>query len=87
MLAVRIDHLDENVKLDSAIATDPISGSRRVTAFEFGTNYWHSKRYRASFNYVLNLLDGDARQIADARTRAGGHKTEHEFLLRLGIAL
>jgi hypothetical protein len=73
--------------VDGAIATDPISGSRHVSAFEFGTNYWHSKRYRATFNYVLNLLEGDAKQIADARTKAGGHRTEHEFLLRLGIAL
>jgi phosphate-selective porin len=86
MLAVRVDHLDEDVNIDMPPATDPMSGSRKVTAFAFGTNYWHSKRFRASFNYVLNVLEGDAKQIADARTKAGG-KTEHEFLFRLGIAL
>jgi predicted porin len=87
MLAIRVDHLNEDVNIDMPPATDPMSGSRKVTAFAVGTNYWHSKRFRASFNYVLNLLEGDAQQIADARAKAGGHKTEHEFLFRLGIAL
>jgi hypothetical protein len=87
MLAARVDHLDETIETDTLLAPDKASGSRKITAFEFGTNYWYSKRYRASFNYVLNHLGGDAGGVSDAVSKLNGHKNEHEFLFRLAIAL
>jgi hypothetical protein len=87
MLAARFERLDETVKTNRALATDPLSGARKIGALEFGVNYWHSKRYRATFNYVLNFLNGSAGGIDDARAKLAGHKNEHEFLFRLGIAL
>jgi hypothetical protein len=88
MVAARVDHLDEKITTNTALAKDPTVGSRQVTAFELGVNYWYSKRFRASFNYVLNHFGGDAGGIADAKSKlADGTSNEHEFLFRLGIAL
>jgi phosphate-selective porin len=88
MLAVRVDHLDENITTDTALAKDPTRGSRQVTAAELGVNYWYSKRFRGSFNYVLNHIDGDAGGVTDTLAKlSSGTKDEHEFLFRLGIAL
>jgi len=87
MLAARVDHIDETIDTDTALKPDKASGARKVTALEFGANYWYSKRYRATFNYVLNMLGGDSAGIADAEKKLNGHKNEHEFLFRLGIAL
>jgi hypothetical protein len=87
MLALRVERLDEKITTNTALASDPLTGTRKVTALEFGINYWHSKRYRASFNYVANWLYGTAGAIDDARAKLSGNKIEHEFLGRLGIAL
>lgn len=87
MLAARVDHVDESTSFDTAVKPDKASGSRKVTAYELGVNYWYSKRYRATFNYVLNHFDGDSKGIADTISKAGNNSDEHEFLFRLAIAL
>jgi hypothetical protein len=87
MVAARIDHLDENIALDQGLSVDKVSGKRRVTAYELGVNYWYSKRFRATFNYVLNHFDQDDKAFNDVRAKLGGHSDEHEFLFRLAVAL
>ena len=94
MLAVRVDHLDETIgTTDTPLAKDPTLGTRKVTALDFGVNYWYSKRFRASFNYVLNHFGGDALGITQTSGSAvhgvlsPGTNDEHEFLFRLGVAL
>ncbi|HVU00118.1 MAG TPA: porin [Polyangiaceae bacterium] len=87
MLAARVDHLNETMETNATLSADKASGTRKITAIEFGANYWYSKRYRATFNYVLNLLDGTAGGVADAEKKLDGKKNEHEFLFRLAIAL
>lgn len=88
MVAVRVDHLDEKITTDVALAKDPTVGTRQVNAYELGVNYWYSKRFRASFNYVLNHFGGDAGGISDTKKKlSDGTSNEHEFLFRLGIAL
>ena len=54
-----------------------------MTSWELGVNYWRSKRFRATANYILNHFDGDTPFITGLK----GNKTEHEFAFRLGIAL
>ena len=87
MLAARYEHLDENITFDNAVPSNSVAGTRIINSFEFGANYWYSKRYRATFNYVLNHFDGDSSGIAKVESNIGGHHTEHEFLFRMAIAL
>ena len=85
MLAARVDYLNETISSQDAVATSlksPIEGRTKVTAYELGLNYWYSKRFRATFNYVLNHMDGDTPSIVKLKS-----KNEQEFLFRLGIAL
>jgi len=86
MLAFRAEYLHEEVALESdAVAVnlkDSVVGNTRVTSYQFGINYWHSKRFRATFNYVFNHLSGDTPQIKKLAS-----PNEQEFLFRLGIAL
>jgi phosphate-selective porin len=91
MVALRYEHLDENVTLDSAPASFMVMpdasaiGKTIVDSGELGVNYWHSKRFRATFNYVLNHFG----QGSDASGIVKGLATpwEQEFLFRLAIAL
>lgn len=90
MLAIRVEHLDETIDITptAALPKDPASGSWKVNSFEFGVNYWHSKRYRATFNYVFNEFEGTAPGVSDFKTGTlGGSSGEHEFLLRMAVAL
>jgi hypothetical protein len=87
MLAAKVEHLDETIEFDSPVAGDTISGSHKVTNFTLGANYWYSKRFRASFNYVYNAFGGGAQTVTALRATLGDNKNDHEFLLRLGIAL
>jgi hypothetical protein len=85
MLAARFEYLDESVTEAPQTAAlnlgDPEApGHTKVTSFEFGANYWYSKRFRATFNYVFNHFGGNAGFVTAL-------KDEHEFLFRLGIAL
>src|SRR5262249_47246623 len=58
-----------------------------INSYELGVNYWYSKRFRATFNYVLNDLDGNTAFNATAKSVNGGNSDEHEFLFRLAVAL
>jgi len=64
---------------------NPAVGKTKLTSYEMGVNYWRSKRFRASFNYVLNHFHrgADATPFLNALPSAN----EHEFLFRLAIAL
>jgi hypothetical protein len=81
MLAARLDVLREGLATDGALAS-ALYGNTRLTALTLGANYWHSKRFRATFNYVLNRFGGDTAAVKKLASR-----TEQEFLFRLGIAL
>jgi hypothetical protein len=91
MVAFRYEHLDESVTGDTLPASttatpDPSAfGKTVVDSAELGVNYWHSKRFRATFNYVLNHFG----QGSDASGIVKGLASpwEQEFLFRLAIAL
>jgi hypothetical protein len=88
MLAARVEYADEKLTVDG----DPISsmlglkgsglGETKLTTLTLGANYWISKRFRTTFNYVLNSFGGDTSYVKSLN----GH-SEHEFLFRLAIAL
>jgi hypothetical protein len=90
MIAARYEHLDENVTAASTPALSigpdsPALGKTVVDSGELGVNYWHSKRFRATFNYVLNHFgQGDD---ANATLKVLSSAWEQEFLFRLAIAL
>jgi hypothetical protein len=86
MLTTRLEYLNEKLDLDPNVAAMMLSssaiGTTKVTSWELGVNYWRSKRFRATFNYVLNHFGGDTPLIKGLKS-----KNEQEFLFRLGIAL
>jgi hypothetical protein len=89
MLAFRFEYLDESVTEDASTAAlmlgNKAIGKVKVESFELGVNYWFSKRFRATFNYVLNHFDrGDG---ATAFLKGLSSPNEQEFLFRLAIAL
>jgi len=86
MLALRAERLEEQVALEQDAETrnlgDPSVGTTRVTSYALGLNYWHSKRFRATVNLVLNHFEGNTAQINNLDS-----PTERELLFRLAIAL
>jgi phosphate-selective porin len=97
MLLTRLERLDMDITAtgdnpDSfgigSVGVKGASGTKtQITSWELGVNYWYSKRFRATFNYVLNLLDGDTAQIKATKAINGGNDDEHEFLFRMAVAL
>ena len=87
MLTARVDNLNQTISTDTPTLKDSSVGRLHVVSPMLGVNYWYSKRFRATFNYGLNLLDGTTATVAKAVTKNGEHSAEHEFMLRLGIAL
>ena len=91
MVAARYEHLDENVtertrrRATDRCRTRRRSGRPRSTSWELGVNYWHSKRFRATFNYVLNHFGGEHASVTS--TASDEPLNEQEFLFRLAIAL
>ena len=87
MLTMRLEYLHEKLEADPDLAPlmlpSSALGTTTVTSWELGVNYWRSKRFRATANYVLNHFGGDTSFI----TTGLKSKNEHEFLARLGIAL
>jgi phosphate-selective porin len=89
MLALRLEYLNEEVTEEADAAALslglPAVGKTKVTSLQLGVNYWRSKRFRASFNYVLNHFGrgADATPLLAALPSA----YEQEFLFRLAIAL
>jgi hypothetical protein len=86
MLALRIEHLTEDLtEAAGAVALalgTPVTGRTTVTTYELGVNYWHSKRFRATANYLFNHIGGDTPFVAKLAS-----KNVQEFLFRLAIAL
>jgi hypothetical protein len=86
MIAVRVDYLDEQLLEEpDAMALGLKAsgvGTTKLVAPELGINYWYSRRFRATFNYVLNRFDGTTSYIKGLKS-----KNEHEFLFRFAIAL
>ncbi|MFO0586787.1 MAG: porin [Polyangiaceae bacterium] len=87
MVAARIEDLQEKITTDTPALNNPNVGTIHVIAPELGVNYWYSKRFRATFNYAVNLFQGDTANIAKAKEKNGGGAGEHELMFRLGIAL
>jgi hypothetical protein len=86
MLALRYEHLDETLSENATAAALDLGnkavGRTKVDSGELGLNYWHSKRYRATFNYVVNHFGGDAPFITSLPSAY-----EQELLFRLAVAL
>jgi len=86
VLLFRYEHLDETLTEDATAAAlnlgNKYVGRTKVDAGEIGLNYWHSKRYRATFNYLVNHFGGDTPFITTLPSAY-----EQEFLFRLAMAL
>jgi hypothetical protein len=86
VILIRYEHLDETLSNDAVSAALNLGnksvGRTTIDSGELGINYWHSRRYRATFNYVLNHFGGDAPFITGLPSAY-----EQEFLFRLAIAL
>jgi hypothetical protein len=86
MLALRFEHLNEDVSYEDDAAGMNLGltavGKTKVTSLQAGVNYWHSKRFRATFNYGFYRFAGTAPQITGLADR-----NLHEFLMRLAVAL
>ena len=90
MVAARYEHLDENVTAATTPALtigpdSPALGKTIVDSGELGVNYWHSKRFRATFNFVLNHFGQGS--DANATLKVLTSPWEQEFLFRLAVAL
>ena len=86
VLLLRYEHLDETLGEDATAAAlnlgNKYLGRTKVDSGELGINYWHSRRYRATFNYVVNHFAGDT-----AFLKSLPSPYEQELLFRLAIAL
>jgi hypothetical protein len=91
MLAVRVERLDAHVASAMPMAGPSVGASgssdrTAITSYELGLNYWYSKRFRATANYVHNQLGGNTAAIGSAAKKNDG-KGEDELLFRLAAAL
>jgi phosphate-selective porin len=92
MVAARLELLDETFSADDAALAPLVAkgsgvGKTKLTSYALGVNYWISKRFRTSFNWVLNHFND--RNDADTASYVKGLKSanEQEFSFRLAIAL
>jgi hypothetical protein len=89
MVAARYEHLDENVtEQANAVTIMPESvavGKTEVDSGELGVNYWHSKRFRATANLILNHFGQGSE--ANGTLKALASPYEEEILFRLAVAL
>ncbi|HEY2899468.1 MAG TPA: porin [Polyangia bacterium] len=85
-LAFKVDYLNETISESSDTAAlmtkSPVTGTTKVDSYELGINYWHSKRFRLTFNYLLNHFGGDTSTITKLKSRF-----EQEYLFRFAVAL
>jgi len=86
VVLAKVERIDETVTFADSLPSNAVAGTRKIMGYELGVNYWYSKRYRATFNYVINHLGGDE-GIASAEKKLDGAHTEQEFLFRLAVAL
>jgi hypothetical protein len=92
MLVGRLELLDETLSLDDPASASVVGkgsgiGKTKLTSYALGFNYWISKRFRTSFNWVLNHFDD--RTATDAASYVKNLKSanEQEFSFRFAIAL
>ena len=57
-------------------------GTTKVRSLEFGINYWYSKRFRLTANYLINHFDGDTKLVKGLAS-----PSEQELLCRFAVAL
>jgi hypothetical protein len=89
MLMARLELLDETLSAETPVPMGPTIaglGKTKLTSYALGFNYWISKRFRTSFNWVLNHFDQD---VTNPSSYVKGLKSpnEQEFSFRLAIAL
>lgn len=86
VVSLRYEHLDETLGEDATATALKLGnkavGQTKVDSGELGLTYWHSKRARATFNYVVNHFGGNAPFIT-----ALPSPYEQEILFRLALAL
>jgi len=87
VVLAKVEHLEATVAPSTAPGLNPVAGTTKVDAYELGINYWYSKRFRATINYVLNRLSGGAVTARSAIATNGGSASEHEVSMRMAIAL
>ncbi len=91
MFAMRVERLDAHITSSTpsgipSVGRDSTLGGTAVTSFELGANYWYSKRFRATLNYVHNRFDGGSQGVKNAIAKNAG-AGEDELLARVAIAL
>jgi hypothetical protein len=84
MLALRGELMRQDVSSDTKTLANPNLATTRVMSFSAGLNYWYSRRFRFSTNYVVNIFGGTTENI---KVLVATVPIEHEVLLRLAIAL
>jgi hypothetical protein len=90
MIAGRIENLSERVTEDPETAAlnlgNKVVGHTHVNSYELGANYWYTKRFRATANYVFNYFQQHGADTAP-QVKALKSPAEHEILFRLAVAL
>jgi hypothetical protein len=91
MFAARFEHLNAHITSGMPMGGPSVGDSNSndrtaVNSFEVGLNYWYSKRFRATVNYVHNQFQGNVAAIDNVAKKNGG-KGEDEVLFRLATAL
>jgi hypothetical protein len=86
VVLLRYEHLDETLSEDATAAALNLGnksvGRTKVDSGELGITYWHSRRARTTFNYVVNHFGGNAPFITTLPSAY-----EQELLFRLAVAL
>jgi phosphate-selective porin OprO and OprP len=89
MVAARYEHLDENLTTDTNLnmvtGDSSAIGKTKIDSVEIGLNYWHSKRFRATFNGVYNHWGQGSGATPYLKGLAASY--DLEYLFRLAIAL
>jgi phosphate-selective porin len=90
MIAGRIEDLNERVTEDADMTAlllgNKTTGKTHVNSYELGVNYWYSKRFRATANYVFNYFQQHGADTAP-QVKALKSPAEHEIAFRLAVAL
>jgi len=81
-----VEHVTEDADTQALKLGNSAVGRTHVNSYEFGVNYWHSKRVRITGNYVFNYFQqgggGTAPQVKKLKGPA-----EHEIGFRFAVAL
>jgi phosphate-selective porin len=90
MIAGRIEDLNERVSESADAAAlelgSKVVGKTHVNSYELGVNYWYSKRFRATANYIFNYFQQHGSDTAP-QIKALKSPAEHEIAFRIAVAL